>query len=147
MAESTVKIVKKIFMKTDCMDDDAYLTLLAHRATPSTNNTRSPAEKRMGRNIRTPHGNKDCRNEELPIKLRPAYRRKRKQYYDQPTKQLQDIPLESTVRIRDKQKSTWPLKAKVVEKANTPRSFIVDSEKGDAVTKKPPRFVDNKGKI
>ena len=132
MAESAVKIVKTIFMKTDCMDDDAYLALLAHRATPSTNDTRSPAEKLMGRNIRTPlpdlrrmvHGNKDCRNEELPIKLKPAYRRKRKQYYDRPTKQLQDITLESTVRIRDKEKGTWPLKA------NTPRSFIVESERG-----------------
>ncbi len=39
--ESAVKIVKKIFMKADCMDDDAYLALLAHRPTPSTNDTRS----------------------------------------------------------------------------------------------------------
>ena len=49
MAESAVKIVKKIFKRTECMDDDAYLALLAHRATPSTNDTRSPAEKLMGK--------------------------------------------------------------------------------------------------
>ncbi len=56
MAECAVKMVKNIFMKIDCMDDDAYLALLAHRATPSTytNDARSSAEKLMSRNIRTP---------------------------------------------------------------------------------------------
>ncbi len=73
------------------MDDDAYLAaLLAHRATASTNDTRSPAEKLVSRNIKTftklpdlrkmVHGDKDCRNEELPMKLTPAYRQKTKQY-------------------------------------------------------------------
>ncbi len=54
MAKNAVKIVKNIFVKIDhdCMDDDAYLTLVAHRTTPSTNDTRSPAEKLMSRNIR-----------------------------------------------------------------------------------------------
>ncbi len=52
MAECAVKMVKNI----DCTDDNAYLALLAHRATPSTYNydTRSPGEKHMSRNIRTP---------------------------------------------------------------------------------------------
>ena len=88
MAESAVKIVKKIFKKADCMDDDTYLAWLAHRATPSTNDRRSPAEKLMGRNIRTPlidlrkmvHGKKDGRSEERPVKLKHAYRQKNKQY-------------------------------------------------------------------
>ena len=141
MAESTVKIVKKIFKRTECMDDDAYLALLAHRATPSTNDTRSPAEKLMGRNIRTPlpdlrkmvYGKKDCRDTELPVKFNPAYKRKRKQYYDRPTNQLPEVPVESTVRIRDKEKGTWPLKAKVLGNANTPRSLFVESEKGSTL--------------
>ena len=84
MAESAVKIVKEIFKRTECMDKDAYLALLAHRATTSTNDTRSPAEKLMGRNIRTPlpdlrkmvYGKKDCRNTELPVKFYAAYKRK-----------------------------------------------------------------------
>ena len=141
MAESAVKIVKKIFKRTECMGDDAYLALLAHRATPSTNDTRSPAEKLMGRNIRTPlpdlrkmvYGKKDCRDTELPVKFNPAYKRKRKQYYDRPTNQLPEVPVESTVRIRDKEKGTWPLKAKVLGNANTPRSLFVESEKGSTL--------------
>ena len=123
------------------MDDDAYLALLAHRATPSTNDTKSPAEKLMGRNIRTPlpdlrkmvNGKKDCRDTELPVKFSPAYKRKRKQYYDRPTNQLPEVPVESTVRIRDKEKGTWPLKAKVLGNANTPRSLFVETEKGSTL--------------
>ena len=83
MAESAVKIIKNILMKTDCMDDDSYLALLAHRATPSTNDTRSSAEKLMGRNIRTPLpdlrrmvNKKICRSDEIPIKLTSVSRKK-----------------------------------------------------------------------
>ena len=43
---------------------------------------------------------------------------------------LLDVLVELTVRIRDKEKGTWPLKAKVIEKDKTPRSFVVESEKG-----------------
>ena len=141
MAESAVKIVKKIFKRTECMDDDAYLALLAHRATPSTNDTRSPAEKLMGRNIRTPlpdlrkmvYGKKDCRDTKLHVKFNPAYKWKTKQYYDRPTNQLPEVPVESTIRIRDKEKGMWPLKAKVLGNANTPRSLFVESEKGSTL--------------
>ena len=63
------------------------------------------------------------------MKFNPACKRKRKQYYDRPTNQLPEVPVESTVGIRDKEKGTWPLKAKVLGNANTPRSLFVESEK------------------
>ena len=44
-----------------------------------------------------------------------------------------DVPVESTVRIRDKEKGTWPLKAKVLCNANTPRSLFVEWEKGSTL--------------
>ena len=73
------------------------------------------------------------RDTELPVKFNPAYKRKSKQYYDRPTNQLPEVPVESTVRICDKEKGTWPLKAKVLGNANTPRSLFVESEQGSTL--------------
>jgi hypothetical protein len=96
MAESAVKIVKKIFKRTECMDDDAYLALPARRATPSTNDTRSSAESLMGCNIRTPLT--DLRKIVYSKKvLNPGYKQKIKHYYDRPTNQLPEVPVKSTV--------------------------------------------------
>ena len=91
----------------------------------------------MGRNIYQTsgkwfYGQKDCRDTELPVKFNAAYKQKRKQYYDRSTNQLPEVPVESTIRIRDK-KGTWPLKAKVLGNANTPRSLFVESEKGSTL--------------
>ena len=52
MAESAVKIVKKIFKKAYQQNEDPYFTLLALRSTPSTNYTKAPAEKLFGRPLR-----------------------------------------------------------------------------------------------
>ena len=53
MAESAVKTIKKLFKKAQRQNEEPYLALLAHRSAPSTNDSMSPAQKLMGRNIRT----------------------------------------------------------------------------------------------
>lgn len=53
MAESAVKVDKRIFKKTNLADEDPYLALLGYRSTPSTNDQQSPAGKLLGRPART----------------------------------------------------------------------------------------------
>ena len=53
MAESAVKIVKKIFKKAYQQNGNPYLSLLAHRLTPSSNDTKALVDKLFGRPLRT----------------------------------------------------------------------------------------------
>ena len=53
MAESAVKIVKKISKKAYQQNGDPYLSLLAHRSAPSSNGTKALVEKLFGRPLRT----------------------------------------------------------------------------------------------
>ena len=135
MAESAVKVIKKLFKKPSRQGEDPYLALLAHRSTPSTNDDRSPTEKLMGQNIQTlvpdlwRMVSKQGRgNHQLPAKFQPRHLPRVKQHHDCTSKQLPDIPVGSTVHIQEK--GTWPLKAKVLKKADTPRSFVLETEKG-----------------
>ena len=53
MAESAVKTVKALFKKAHKANEDPYLALLNHRATPSTTDGLSPARKLMNRELIT----------------------------------------------------------------------------------------------
>ena len=135
MAESAVKTIKKLFKKAQRQNEDPYLALLAHRSAPSTNDSMFPAQKLTGRNIRT-HlpGLRALVNEsekriiQVLTKFHEGRRERLKHYYNCTAKNLPEIPNGTTVRIREN--NTWPVKAKVIKRANTPRSFIVETEKG-----------------
>ena len=53
LAESSVKIIKKMMMKCAANKEDPYLALLAIRNTPKENMDYSPAQRLMGRRTRT----------------------------------------------------------------------------------------------
>ena len=135
MTESAVKTIKKLFTKAQRQNEDAYLALLAHRSAPSTNDSMSPAQKLLGRNIRT-HlpglralvNKPEKRIIQVPTKFQQPRWERVKYYYNRTAKNLPEIPNGTTVRIREN--NPWPMKAKVIKKANTPWSFIVEIEKG-----------------
>lgn len=134
MAESAVKAVKQIFKKAYKMNEDPYLALLALRSAPSTNDILSPAQKLFKRALRTPLP--DFRSlvmhkeppVQLPAKFDQNLHRKQKEYHDQSAKKLPDISDGATVRIHNK--NSWPTKAKVLKKGETPRSYHVQTENG-----------------
>ena len=53
MAERTVQTIKKFLEKADKKNEDPYLAILAHRSCPDPSGDPSPAEKLMGRKLRT----------------------------------------------------------------------------------------------
>ena len=135
MAERAVKIVKKIFKKAYQQNEDPYLALLAHRSTPSTNDTKAPAEKLFGRPLRTilPDFRKSAATESkkedyVPSKCLPQRMKKVKRIHDQGSRSLPKIPIGSTVRVREN--NQWPVKARVVDAGSTPRSYLVETEMG-----------------
>ena len=134
MAESVVKTVKRLFKKAYKMNEDPYLALLAHRSTPSTNDTMSPAQKLFKREKRTQlpdlrsfiSKKTEPAEKQLPAKFHQRIHNKQKQYHDQSAKELPQIPNGATVRIHEKK--SWPTKAQVIEKAASPRSYNVQTE-------------------
>ena len=118
--------------------EDPYLALIAHRSTPSSSDNKSPYEKLFGPAMRTTlpdlHNMRKSKNipaSDLPPKFQPKYSAKQRHYYNRSAKELPDIPVGSTVRIR--KDNSWPTKAKVVAKAQSPRSYFVKTEGGNTL--------------
>ena len=136
MAESAVKNVKRLFKKAYKMNEDPYLALLAHRSTPNINDTMSPAQKLFKREMHTQlpdlrsfiSKKTEPAEKQLPAKFHQCIHDKQKHCHDQSAKELPQIPNGATVRIHE-QKS-WPTKAKIIEKAASPRSYNVQMENG-----------------
>ena len=139
MAERTVQTIKKFLEKADKKNEDPYLAILAHRSCPDPSGDPSPAEKRMGRKLRT----------RLPVVRPPqeqhtriAFRnmeKKQKQafYHDQHSKELPTLDKGSTVRIDQQStpstKANWTTKAKIIRDHRTPRSYLVKTEEGQTL--------------
>ncbi len=128
MAEAAVKIVKNLFKK----NKDPSLALMEYRATPLQNGY-SPAELLFGRKIRTtmpiaPSAliPKVAKQKNLRRKEEKS-RNNQKENYDKRhgVVQQQDLKIGDTVWITDMR--TW---GRVVEKAPTPRSYIVETPSG-----------------
>ena len=125
MAENAVKIVKGFLKKADKHKEDPYLALIAHRSTPSSSDNKSPYEKLFGHAMRTTlpdlcnmRKSKSFPASDLPAKFQPKYHDKQRYYYNRSAKELPDIPAGSTIRIH--KDNSWPTKAKVVAKAQSP---------------------------
>ncbi len=123
MAETGVKIVKRLLKKAAENNEDPYLALLNYRSSPLECG-KSPAELLMGRSLRTRLPKFDellhamCENS-----ARAAAN------YDKNAKNLQPLKEGETVRIRHNQQ--WEPLAKVIGEADTPRSYIVKTEAGN----------------
>ena len=132
MAESAVKSVKALFKKAHKANEDPYLALLNHRATPSTTDGLSPASKLMNRELITRLSSmkpsvSNTNNHDTRMKLQ-AKKKKQKEFYDRKAKDLPTIPTGSTVRLHDGK--VWKKKAKVISKSRMPRSYNVETESG-----------------
>ena len=132
MAESAVKSVKSLFKKAHKANEDPYLALLNHRATPNNTDGLSPAKKLMNRELNTRLSNikqsvNTTSNKEISMKLQ-LKKEKQKEIYNRKAKDLPIIPTGATVRIHDGK--TWHEKALVNGKSRMPRSYNIKTESG-----------------
>lgn len=132
LAEKTVQTVKRTLEKAKRDRKDPYLALLEQRNTPVAN-YKSPAQLSMGRRLRsilpctTSHLIPEtiCHSEtQIRFQKKQA---EQKANYDKSTVQLPPFQTGETVRI--KREGEWK-PAKVIEVADTPRSYIVETSEG-----------------
>ena len=141
MVESTVKTVKGLFKKAHRNKEDPYLTLMAHRSTTSSNDNKLPYETLFNQPMRTllpdlrNNKRESTQHTDLPAKLNLKFVERQKFYHYRSAKELAQIPPppppSSTVRIHNGK--NWPTKAKVIEKAKSPRSYVVETEAGQTL--------------
>ena len=115
--------------------EDPYLALIAHRSAPSSNDSKSPSEKLFNHPMQTllpdlrNMKQKSAHHTDLPAKLSPKFVERQKYYRDRSAKELAEIPTSSAVKIHNRK--NWPAKAKVIEKARSPTSYVVETEAGE----------------
>ena len=128
--EHQVQTIKHIFAK--CAEDgsDPNLALLQLRATPLDCRTPSPGELLQNRQLRTT----------LPAIIRPppnseavrASLQSRQDFskYDAHTKELPRLLPKQLVRLQDPSTKKWSIPGEVLQKAETPNSYVVKTPKG-----------------
>ena len=122
--ERSVQTVKKLIKKAVQSKTSIDAAILSYRTTPLQDCNLSPAELLMGRLPR------NHLNSHLPVENMKES--KRKQYPEKYANQhARDLPkLESGDNVRIRSKGKWSTKAIVVNKHDTPRSYIVKSQYG-----------------
>jgi len=127
LSEMAVKIVKRILKKCD----DPCIGLLEYLNTPITGLKYSPTQLLMNRSTRSIIPMLDSSlKPQVPTDAHAAMLQNKKmqqKYHDRTAKELQPLEKDETVRI--KLKDHWE-KAKVMNNANTPRSYNVMTENG-----------------
>ena len=131
-AERTVQTVKRLLRDST----DPYIALLTYRSTPFPWCMRSPAELLMGRQLRANipvHSTQlipDWSYVEEFRKLNKTFKQKQKKQYDRQhgVRSRSSIPDSSDVWITS---GNEPTKATVVQPAETPRSYIVETPSGE----------------
>jgi len=133
LAEKTVQTAKKMLEKAKRDPKDPYLSLLEQRNTPIAN-YKSPAQLSMGRRLRSilPCTTNQLIPETVCYRDTPARFLKKqadqKTYYDKSgVRTLQPLKTGETIRV--KQEGEWK-PAKVIEKADMPRSYVVKTSDG-----------------
>jgi len=126
--ERTVQTVKNILKKAR-QGEDPHMALLCLRTTPVTAKLPPPCallNNRMYKNnmpsVSKPHDTGV--NDELYSR-----QQNQKYYFDQKAKELSDLLPDQTVRVYDRHNKQWQL-GKVVSRAETPRSYHVQTSKG-----------------
>lgn len=128
-AERMVQTMKNLLTKTHESGEDLYLAMLNYRSTPVNNTMPSPAELLTNRKFRT----------RLTLRMKPKKNKimremkrqqeKSKQQYDKHAKSLPDLHTQEKVYMRNKEDKIW-VPATVQKKAQTPRSYIVQTDTG-----------------
>ena len=132
MAERAVQTIKQLLKKAEKSGEDPYIAIQAHRACPDPNTGLSPAERLFGRKIRTRlpsfHESKRQRPNDEHSLLRRSIATKQKRYHDRSAKEHPPLQQGSTVRLyKDR---SWPVKARVIEQEQHPRSYKMQTEEG-----------------
>ena len=129
LAERADGTVKRMLIKSK----DPYLALLAYRTTPLENGY-SPSELLMGRRLQStlPIVNDELQprqaNNELLRQREIQYKQRQKFNYDKRHRASNLEKLEPNDNVYVKDQQTW---GKVKQEANTPRSYIIETQKGD----------------
>ena len=131
LVETHVQTIKRLMSK--CREDgiDIDMAILNLRSTPLNRNTPSPAELLNNRRYRS----------NLPVRIAPPqnyeqikaqFERKQAsstEYHDQHMRTLSGILPGQHVRVQDHVSRLWK-PATVVERAHTPRSYLIEKEDG-----------------
>lgn len=134
LAESGVKIAKKILTKCDETGTDPYLALLQYRTTPR-GKIASPAQLLMSRSLRTqlPTVSRNLKSKVVKfndhIETKNKNIEKMKQYYDKNTKSLSTLQEGEEVLYKKTPESVWS-PARIKKKCIEPRSYIVETPDG-----------------
>ena len=132
LAEKYVQIIKRLLIKASETKSDPYLSLLEYQNT-TINNLASPAQLLMSRHLRsvlpaTP-------NQLTPKIIEPSQvieqlekkQRIHKKYYDQGSRPLSELKPNDPVYMQAGNR--W-IPATVIQKANTPHSYIIKTTEG-----------------
>ncbi|KAL4719015.1 hypothetical protein ACJJTC_009315 [Scirpophaga incertulas] len=134
LAESGVKIAKRILSKCKESGMDTYLALLQYRTTPR-GNLASPSQLLMSRSLRTQLPSVASNLKPTVVKFNHHYKNKNrniansKKYYDRGTRVLGDIQQGEKVCYKKTPLSNWS-PGIVKSKCEEPRSFILDTPDG-----------------
>lgn len=134
MAENGVKIAKTMLKKAHYSQTDIYLFLLEYRNTPITGTQFSPSQLLLSRQLKTkiPAINSLLEPEVQTgaREILQSLQTKQKLYYDKGSRSLPPLEKGETIMIREDK--VWT-PAKVVEKSETPRSYVVRKEDSGTV--------------
>jgi transposase InsO family protein len=129
-AEAAVKIAKRMLVQ-----EDVNLALMTYRNTPLEATGLSPNELMLQRRVRDrlPILNSHCKPKQInkyEVQERhELYQQRHKTYYDNHygAQEMQDLRPGDSVRIKLDTDKEWSPIAKVEGKANTPRSYLVNT--------------------
>ena len=133
LAESAVKRAKEILKQ-----QDPFLALMVYRSTPQSSTKTSPAEIMLNRKMRTtlPMLSKTLEHkvhDEAKIHREHGEAQQRNAYYYNRRHGSKPLPIleeGQTVRVKTEKDSNWSEPAVVLGKADSPRSYIVQTNKG-----------------
>ena len=136
MAESAVKTAKQLIRKAIDSDRDPFLAILEYRNIPSQDYEASPAQRMLGRRTRTliPTAEKLLRPERIQtekgMNIKKMRNRRSAHYYNRNAKDLKDLEVGDTVRIKPlvPGKRKWS-EGQVIRKRHE-RSYDVETENG-----------------
>jgi RNase H-like domain found in reverse transcriptase/Integrase zinc binding domain len=134
MSENGVKIAKNMLKKAEFSNGELYLFLLEYRNMPITGLQVSPAQLLMSRKLKTciPMATshlQPCVQRDVVPALQ-ALQCKQKMFHDRSAQAL--VPLEKGDNVVWRKDGVWE-PAKIIDKHDTPRSYIIGTENGQVL--------------
>ena len=129
--ERQIQTVKKTILKCKKTGEDKDLALLALRKTPLSSNIALPAELLNGRTFKSTLPGKiyPSRNQEDFRNWLKTRQNNQRHYYNRHAKELPKLHKDQAIYVQDPVRKTWN-PAKVIDRGNTPRSYVVETETG-----------------